>query len=93
MRRKHWEKEKLLVTRNFSFSPSVFNRLALQTYKNEGLFGKGLNPILSNKQLTHGAELSFESCRKFENQAKSFVPCQLQWTAKADMGQYFSQMH
>ena len=37
-----WEKEKLLVTSNFSFSDSVFNRLVLQTFKNQGLFGKGL---------------------------------------------------
>ena len=37
-----WEKEELLVTSNFSFSPSVFKRLVLQTRKNQGLFGKGL---------------------------------------------------
>ena len=40
---KHWEKEKLLITSNFSFSHSVFKRLVLQTRKNQGLFGKGLN--------------------------------------------------
>ena len=38
-----WEKEKLLVTSNFSFSHSVFKRLVLQTRKNQGLFGKGLS--------------------------------------------------
>ena len=37
-----WEKEKLLVTSNFSFSRSVFKRPVLQTCKNQGLFGKGL---------------------------------------------------
>ena len=37
-----WKKEKLLVMSNFSFSPSVFKRLVLQTCKNQGLFGKGL---------------------------------------------------
>ena len=37
-----WEKEKLLVTSNFSFSHSVFKRFVLQTRKNQGLFGKGL---------------------------------------------------
>ena len=37
-----WEKEKLLITSNFSFSLSVFKRLLLQTRKNQGLFGKGL---------------------------------------------------
>ena len=41
--RKHWEKEKLLITSNFSFSNSVFKRLVLQTHINQGLFGKGLN--------------------------------------------------
>ena len=38
-----WEKEKLLVTSNFSFSHGVFKRLVLETLKNQGLFGKGLN--------------------------------------------------
>ena len=37
-----WEKEKLLVTSNFSFSHSVFKRLVQQTRKNKVLFGKGL---------------------------------------------------
>ena len=36
-----WEKEKLLVTSNFSVSHCVFERFALQTHKNQGLFGKG----------------------------------------------------
>ena len=37
------EKEKFLVMSNVSFSYSVFKRLVLQTRKNQGLFGKGLN--------------------------------------------------
>ena len=37
-----WEKEKLLVGSNFSFSHSVFKRLVWETSKNQGLFGKGL---------------------------------------------------
>ena len=41
-----WEKDKLLITSNFSFSHSVFKRLVLQTRKNQGLFGKGLSQIL-----------------------------------------------
>ena len=41
------KKEKLLVINNFAFSHSVFKRLALQTHKNQGLFGKGLNLIKS----------------------------------------------
>ena len=39
------EKEKLLVTSNFSLSNSVFKRIALQTRKDQGLFGKGLNSL------------------------------------------------
>ena len=41
-----WEKEKLLVTSNFSFSHSVFQRLVLQTRKIQGLFGEGLIYLL-----------------------------------------------
>ena len=37
-----WEKEKLLVMSNFSFSHCAFKRLVLQTCKNKGLFAKGL---------------------------------------------------
>ena len=37
-----WEKEKLLIMSNFSFSDSVFRRLVIQTHKNQGLFEKGL---------------------------------------------------
>ena len=40
-----WEKEKLLVTSNFSFSHSVFKRLVLQTCKQQGLSGKGLKKM------------------------------------------------
>ena len=43
-----WEKEKLLVTSNFSFSHTVFKRLGLQTHKNQGLFGKGLMLFYDN---------------------------------------------
>ena len=38
-----WEKEKLLVMSNFSFSLSVFKRLVVQTLKNQDLFQKELN--------------------------------------------------
>ena len=37
-----WEKEKLLITNNFSFYHSVLRRLVLQTCKNQGLFVKEL---------------------------------------------------
>ena len=40
-----WEKEKLLVTSNLSFSHSVFKKLLLQTRKNQGLFGRGLKEL------------------------------------------------
>ena len=36
-----WEKEKLLIMSNFSFSHSVFKRHVLQTCKNQDLLGKG----------------------------------------------------
>ena len=41
------EMEKLLVTSNFSLTYSVFKRLVLRTSKNQGLFGKGLNLIVT----------------------------------------------
>ena len=58
-----WEKEKLLVTSNLSFSHSVFRRLVLQTRKNQGLFGKGLNTFLKKQSS------AFATLRKkaFEN--------------------------
>ena len=45
-----WEKQKLFVTSNFSFSHCVFKRLVQQTHKNQGLCGKGLIPF-PNKPL------------------------------------------
>ena len=38
-----WEKEKLLVTSNFSFSHSVFKRLVSQGRQKASLCGNGLN--------------------------------------------------
>ena len=40
-----WEKEKLLVMHNFSFSHSLSKRLVLQTRENQGLFGKGIKRL------------------------------------------------
>ena len=37
-----WEKEKLLVTSNFSFSRIVFKGHVLKTRKTQDLFGEGL---------------------------------------------------
>ena len=43
MGRKHlWEKEKLLVMSNFSFSHSVFKRFVSQGHKKVSLCGNGL---------------------------------------------------
>ena len=62
-----WEKEKLLVTSNFSFSHSVFKRLVLQTSENQGLCGKGLTQF----QHFDGEPLSdksvFTCLQSFEN--------------------------
>ena len=55
-----WEKEKLLVTSNFSFSYSVFKRLVLQTHKNQGLFGKGLT--ISKTQRNTKGERKRRNC-------------------------------
>ena len=45
-----WEKDKLLVTSNFSFSRGVLKTFVLQTRKNKGLFGKGLNDLIKKKK-------------------------------------------
>ena len=61
-----WEKEKLLVTSNFSFSHSVFNSLLLQTCKNQGLFGKRLNTVLNascQNRLYKGSKSMEKLCR------------------------------
>ena len=42
MGRKHLEKEKLLIMSNFSFSHSVFNRLASQGRQKVSLCGNGI---------------------------------------------------
>ena len=55
-----WEKEKLLITSNFSFSHSVFKRLILQTRKNQGLFGKGLTLLPNDKTLDQSNLEGFE---------------------------------
>ena len=54
-----WEKEKLLVTSNFSFSHSVFKSLVMQTRKNQGLFGKGLKAVISVKDTMSWVDKSF----------------------------------
>ena len=61
-----WEKEKLLVTSNFSFSHSVFKGLVLQTCKNQGLFGKGL---------TTGQEKLCENLKLFDKLRQKTEQC------------------
>ena len=56
-----WEKEKLLVTSNFSFSHSVSKRFVIHTCKNQGLFGKGLTPYYT---IPHFDALKIYSCGK-----------------------------
>ena len=46
------EKEKLLFMSNFLFSHSVFKRPVLQTSKNKGLFGRGLNDLVKQSIMT-----------------------------------------
>ena len=43
-----WEKEKLLVTSNFSFSHSVLKRLVLQTPKKPGLVWERVKPAFQD---------------------------------------------
>ena len=52
-----WEREKLLVKSNFSFSQGVFKRLVLQTRKNQTLFGIGLSTA-QNMQYDFSSTLS-----------------------------------
>ena len=60
-----WEKEKLLVTSNFSFSHSVFKGPELQTHENQGLFGKGLSG-LSYKAIMNCEKGIHFSTKKFQ---------------------------
>ena len=53
-------KGELLVTYNFSFSRSVFKNVVLQTHKNQGLFGKGLNVTQKFKFVFHREETKWE---------------------------------
>ena len=53
-----WEKEKLLVSSNFSFSHSVFKRLVSQGRQKVSLCGNGL--MYNPKQLWHGKKETSE---------------------------------
>ena len=49
MGRKHWEKDKLLITSNFSFSHSVLKRLVSQGHQKVSLCGNGLKRAFAVK--------------------------------------------
>ena len=59
-----WEKVKLLITSNFSFSHSVFERLVLQTNKNQGLCGKELTLYQTILIFNYPKEEGFGKCGK-----------------------------
>ena len=67
-----WEKEKLLVTSIFFFSHSFFKRLVLQTRKNQGLFGKGLNVVQRMIWVTDSVENIVGKGENAGNQKASF---------------------
>ena len=73
-----WEKEKLLVTSNFSFSNGVFKRVLLHTRKNQDLFGKGLSHALWKSM--------------FCASAISICPGQQVWSVWAYLGQNFLRL-
>ena len=61
-----WEKEKLLIMSNFSFSGIVLIGVVLQTHKNQGLFGKGL------KMLSQGLKIEGGSVKKILRKGEFF---------------------
>ena len=67
---KHWEKEKLVVLSNFSFSLSVFKRLVLQTRKNQGLFGKGLRALPPFHR--HGLYMYISNCTQEHSEISTY---------------------
>ena len=63
-----WEREKLLITSEFPIAQSVFKRLGLQTWKNQGLFGKELT--LSQKSpgfYVSTSQIFWKHCAKRKN--------------------------
>ena len=69
-----WEKEKLFVTNNLSFSHSVFERLVLQTSKNQGLFEKWLKKCIkyhsTNDKTLDILYLNKDKSRPFSTQSR-----------------------
>ena len=58
--RKHCRKRRNCSLRAISSFPSVFKRLFLQTRKNQGLYGKGLNVSLSDLKLSSANSFSLD---------------------------------
>ena len=86
-----WEKEKLLVTSNFSFSQSVFKRIELQTRKNLDLFGKGLIHVvfafkitLSSFQVTNIRLVLIKGLRRRPSKMISIEECKKYGKAEND---------
>ena len=67
-----WEKEKLLVASNFSFSHSVFKRLVSQGHQKASLCGNGLIQIQQNDLFHNYAFRFFNSLpnNKFLDRSK-----------------------
>ena len=99
-----WEKEKLLVTSNFSFSCSVFKILVRQTRKNQGLFVKGLIIRYNELMNTTDTELfadsidldlmaentcAVPSCLEILKQTRTWETLRI---AQADMGRCIPRM-
>ena len=55
---------------NFSFSRNVFERLVVQTHKNQGLFGKGLR--MFRPQSDKSSEYKINAASNWLNLAKSY---------------------
>ena len=60
-----WEKEKLLITSNFSFSHSVFKRLVPQGYQKVSLCGNGLKNPEELLKFLSGAHVTLQFLKIF----------------------------
>ena len=69
--RKLWEREKWLVASNFSFSHSVFKWLVQQTWKNQGLFGKGISDFLAGRKNWKGKKCWLQAFSPFSTMFSS----------------------
>ena len=65
-----WEKEKLFVTSNISFSRCVFERLVLRTFKTRACLGKGYT---LSAAIIQGREMLQKSTLQY----LSYLPCQM----------------